>query len=275
MLKALGVLFLVIVLIAYLRGWRHLCVTGHQPPWWRLAVYGLGLTTAAVALLGLDELAEERFSMHMLQHLLLVMVAAPLIALGNPLPFVLWGLPRGARAALARTLRPRAMLRRALSVLTYMPVAGILYASTVWLWHVPFLYDVAIEHEGLHALEHAMFFTTAILFWWPILRPAPRLRARAHPGFQILYLLAATAQNTALGIILTVPERAFYPHYVRLAATLGGSAIDDQAFGGGLMWSMGHMYLLPILVILYEVSCESEREGDDAPARTSGLPTGR
>ncbi len=264
-MTALGVVFLSIALVAYLRGWRHLCATGHRPPRWRLAVYGLGLATAAGALLGLDQLAEERFSMHMIQHLVLVMVAAPLVTLGNPLPFVLWGLPRRARATLARTLRPRAMLRRALSALTFMPVAGVLYVSTVWLWHLPFLYDAAAEHEVLHALEHAMFFTAAILFWWPIVQPAPRLHARVHPGFQILYLVAATAQNTALGMILSLPERAWYPHYVRLAASLGLSAVDDQAFGGGLMWSMGHMYLLPILVILYGVSRESKREGDDAP----------
>jgi cytochrome c oxidase assembly factor CtaG len=80
-----------------------------------------------------------------------------------------------------------------------------------------------------------------------------------HPGLQILYLLAATAQNTALGMILAIPERALYPHYARLAVTLGVNAIDDQAFGGGLMWSMGHMYLVPIFVILYEISRESAR----------------
>ena len=264
MLKVLGALFFASVLIAYVRGWRYLAAAGHRPPRWRALVYALGVTTAAVALIGLDGLADERFSLHMAQHLVLVMVAAPLVTLGNPLPFILWGLPRRARAAFARTLKPRAPVRRVLSALTFMPVAGLLYVGTVWLWHVPFLYDAATEHEALHALEHATFFTTAILFWWPIVQPAPRLHARIHPGLQILYLLAATAQNTALGMILTVPERAFYPHYVRLAAALVVNAIDDQAFGGGLMWSMGHMYLVPIFLILYELARESARE--DAPA---------
>ena len=115
-----------------------------------------------------------------------------------------------------------------------------------------------------------MFFTAAILFWWPIVQPAPRLRPRVHPGFQILYLVIATAQNSALGMLLTVPERAFYPHYAKVAAALGVSAVDDQALGGGLMWSMGHMYLLPILVILYEVSRESERDRGDVPG--AGAP---
>ena len=110
-----------------------------------------------------------------------------------------------------------------------------------------------------------MFFATAILFWWPILQPAPRLHRREHPGFQIAYLVLATAQNTALGFLLSIPERALYPHYARLAPSLGLNAVDDQAFGAGLMWGMGHMYLLPILLILYEVSRESERERGDVP----------
>jgi cytochrome c oxidase assembly factor CtaG len=263
--NALASLVLAVVLVAYLRGWRYLSVTGHRPPRWRLAAYGLGLATAAVALLSLDELADASFSMHMIQHLLLVMVAAPLVTLGNPLPCILWGLPRGARAALASTLKPRAMLRRALSVLTFMPVAGLLYVVTVWVWHVPFLYDAAVEHEGLHAFEHVTFFVVAMLFWWPIVQPAPRLHARLHTGFQILYLVVATALNTALGMILSIPERALYPHYARLAPAVGLSAVDDQALGGGLMWMMGHMYLLPILLILYEIARDSEREPDDAP----------
>jgi putative membrane protein len=262
-LKALASLLIAAVMIAYLRGWRHLGATNHRPPRWRLIVYTLGLTTVAVALLGLDELADERFSMHMVQHLLLVMAAAPLVALGNPLPLVLWGLPRHARRALAATLKPGAVFRRALAALTFMPVAGVVYVSTVWLWHLPLLYDAAAEHEVLHALEHAMFFTTAILFWWPIVQPAPRLHGRAQPGFQILYLVAATAQNTALGMVLSVPERAFYPHYARLAPTLGVNAVDDQVFGGGLMWIMGHMYLLPIFVFLYEISRGSGHERSD------------
>jgi putative membrane protein len=147
-------------------------------------------------------------------------------------------------------------------MLSSLPVAGALYVITVWGWHLPAFYDAAAEHELVHVVEHAMLLGTALLFWWPVIRPAPRLRAPSHPGLLIAYLVAATAQNTALSMALAVPDRAFYPHYVSAAATLGISAVDDQAFGGGLMWSMGHMYLLPILVILYAIARDSER--DDA-----------
>ncbi len=257
LLKTLVWLGLVTAGATYLRGRRRLRASRYAPPRWRLALYVLGLATIAAAVLSpLDDLAARRFSAHMGQHLLLIMVAAPLLVLGNPLPLVLWGLPAGARRAVGKTLRRGAPLRAALSALTFLPVAGVLHATTVWVWHVPFLYDAAAGHEAVHAVEHATFLSTAILFWWPIAEPAPRLRPGPHPGLQILYLLLATAQNTALGMLLSVPERAFYPHYVRLAPGLGISAVDDQMLGGGLMWSGGHMYLFPILMILWRLARE-------------------
>src|SRR5262249_7321261 len=108
----------------------------------------------------------------------------------------------------------------------------------------------------------AAFFTTALLFWWPIVRPAPRLHPSTHPGFEILYLLAATAQNTALGVLLTVPEHSFYPYYEQTAVGLGVNAVDEQMAAGGIMWVSGHMYLLPILLMLYNFARRSA--GDDA-----------
>jgi len=264
-LKIVGALVLVTLGVAYVQGWRRLAAAGHPPPRWRLTLYIVALVTVALALLGLDEAAEARFSSHMIQHLLLVMVAAPLVLLGNPLPLVLWGLPRPLRGRIAAaTLRPATTVRRALVALSSLPMAGVLYVVTVWGWHLPALYDAAAEHEIIHVVEHTMLLGTALLFWWPVIRPAPRLRPPAHPGLLIVYLVAATAQNTALGMALAVPDRAFYPHYARAAATLGISAVDDQAFGGGLMWSMGHMYLLPILVILYAIARDSGRDHDEA-----------
>jgi len=255
-LKSLLALLLAAVALAYGRGWARMHALGHEPARWRAASYAAGLATIALAVLALDSRAEESFAAHMIQHLLLIMVAAPLVLLGNPLPLVLWGAPPGLRRALATTLRPGARLRAALSLLTWAPVAGTVYVVTLWGWHVPLVYDAAVEHEALHAVEHALFFAAATLFWWPIVEPAPRLRPRLHPGFQLFYLLLATA----------LPERAFYPHYVTMAAILGTSAVDDQALGGGLMWTMGHMFLLPILVILYRLSRQSARAPEGAAA---------
>lgn len=256
-LQTLVALAAVVAWAAYVLGWFRLRAGGYTAPRWRLLLYGLGLASLVAALLPpLEHLASERFSAHMGQHLLLTQVAAPLLVLGNPLPLVLWGLPRRVRRPLAATLRRGAPVRTALAALTFLPVAGVLHIAAVWVWHLPALYDAAAEHELVHVLEHAAFLGTAILFWWPIVLPAPRLRPGPHPGLQILYLLLATAQNTALGMLLSVPERAFYPHYVRLAPGLGISAVDDQMLGGGLMWSGGHMYLFPILMILWRLARE-------------------
>ena len=264
-LKTLLALALLAAATAYVRGWRRLRAAGYPPPLWRPASYVLGLAFVAGALLSpLDELATERFSAHMAQHLLLTMMAAPLLLLGNPLPLVLWGVPARARPWLAAPFRRTARLRLTLSAMTFWPAAGLLHVAAIWVWHVPVLYDAAAEHEILHAVEHVIFFGTALLFWWPIIRPAPRLAPRLHPGLQIVYLIAATAQSTALGMLLAVPERAFYPHYERMAASLGISAVDDQMVGGGLMWSGAHMYLLPILLILWGIAREAAHERDDA-----------
>src|SRR4029453_16850149 len=267
-LKTLLSLGLAALATAYARGWRRLPAAGSPPPIWRPPFYALGLLTVAAALLSpLDDLAVSRFSAHMAQHLLLTMMAAPLLLLGNPLPLVLWGVPPSLRRRLAVPFRRGAPPRLALSGAAVLAAgAGLLPVVSVWVWHLPMLYDAAAEHELVHAIEHVIFFATALLFWWPIVRPAPRLGPRLHPGLQIAYLLAATAQSTALGMLLAVPERAFYPHYARIAATLGISAVDDQMLGGGLMWSGAHMYLFPILVILYGVSRDSARERDDAAA---------
>jgi len=155
--KTLVSLGLLAVGAAYAGGWRRLRAAGYAAPRWRFALYVLGLATIGAALLSpLDALAAERFSAHMGQHLLLTMVAAPLLVLGNPLPLVLWGVPAGARRALGTTLRRGAPLRTGLSALTLLPVAGILHVTTVWVWHLPFMYDAAAEHELVHAVEHRL-----------------------------------------------------------------------------------------------------------------------
>jgi cytochrome c oxidase assembly factor CtaG len=263
MLKVASAFLLVGAGALYGRGWWRLRRTGHPPAQWRLALYGLGLAAIAAAVVSpIDDLAEELFPLHMVQHLLLTMLAAPLVLLGNPLPVVLWGVPRQFRRWLASPLITGARFRIALAALTFLPVAWLVYVLDLWAWHVPLFYQLALEHEAVHVGEHLAFFITALLFWWPIVRPAPRLRPREPLGFELLYLLAATAQNTALGVLLTLPERSFYPHYDESARRLAVNAVEEQAAAGGLMWISGHMYLLPILLMLYEFA--RKNANDDA-----------
>jgi putative membrane protein len=247
----------------YAAGWRRLRHAGYVVRAWRIAMYVAGLAVLAGALLSpIDDLAQERFSAHMIQHLVLTMAAAPLLLLGNPFPVTLWGLPPRARRAIGGLLTREARARRALAMLTSLPVAWLVYVVDLWAWHIPVLYDAALDHEVLHAAEHLAFFLTSILFWWPIVEPAPRVRRPAHPGLQIAYLVAATVQNTMLGMLLTFPERVWYAHY----AKLGAGALDDQMLAGGLMWGNGHMYLIPILVVLWRFSQRSAGHDVERPA---------
>jgi cytochrome c oxidase assembly factor CtaG len=244
---------------AYVRGWRRLRagVHGGLAAGWRLAAYLTGLAALAVALLSpLEHLAERLFTAHMVQHQLLLMVAPPCLLLANPFPFVVWGVRPGLRRALQRHLVDGRLPRRVLRALTRLPVAGVLYAGSLWAWHWPPAYEAALRHHAIHDLEHLTFFAAAVLFWWPVINPAPRARGArdgVYYGLRIAYLILATAQNTLLGAVLGLSERLLYPSYAAFAGELWGwSAVDDQAFGGGIMWSGGHMYLIAILALLWQ-----------------------
>jgi putative membrane protein len=258
----------------YVVGWRRLrtrqSATLASP--WSLTAYLAGLVSLAVALVSpLDLLADLLFTAHMVQHQLLFMLAPPLLLLGNPYPFVLWGLPRGVRRRLGSTLTVTGGLRAAWRALTWMPVAGTLYMVVLFAWHHPVLYEAALEHRSLHDLEHLSFFATAVLFWWPVVNPTPRLRrltSGLQYGYRIGYLVLATGLNTALGAVLGMTQRVLYPAYAAAPRLLEDwGVLDDQAFGGGVMWSGSHMYLLAILILVARfLRAEERRAGAVAAA---------
>ena len=241
---------------AYGVGWWRLRQGGHRRPasLLRLAAYLGGLASLALALFSpLDHLAAVLLSAHMIQHQLLIMVAAPLLLLGNPLPFVMWGVPAGVRRVLGDSLARRGRLRRALRVVTSLPVAGLAYTVTLWAWHLPAAYEAALAHETVHDLEHLTFFAAATLFWWPVIAPAPRFAAprdALYYGLRIGYLILATAQNTLLGALIGLTERVLYPSYAAAPRLFDLSPLEDQSLAGGVMWSGGHMYLVALLVLV-------------------------
>jgi putative membrane protein len=255
----------------YLRGWTRLRRTRRTgaAPGWRLAAYLIGLGCVFLALCSpLELLAELSFTAHMVQHQLLMMGAPPLLLLAAPFPVVLWALPPPLRRRIGALVARPGPARRVLSWLTRMPVAGVLYTVTLWGWHHPVAYEAALRYPVLHDIEHLTFFGTAVLFWWPIVNPAPRFRRLSSGlmyGARIGYLILATAQNTMLGAVLGMSERVFYPSYAAAPRLLGDwGPLDDQAFGGGVMWSGSHMFLLAVLVLLHRAM---DSEGRKAGAR--------
>src|SRR5207245_9765414 len=117
-------------------------------------------------------------------------MAAPLLLLGNPLALVLWGVPPGLRRRLAMPLRRDAVSRSALSALTFWPAAGFLHVASVWVWHLPVLYDAAAEHELVHDVEHVIFFLTTLRFCVTLFRPAHRTGPPLHHSCHMSYVCA-------------------------------------------------------------------------------------
>jgi len=195
----------------------------------------------------------------MVQHEILIMVAPPLLLLADPLPVLLWGLPRNFRLSVRHLLARGALVRQLLYVATWMPIAWGIHVVNLWGWHIPVLYEATLRNDILHDLEHMAFFGTSLLFWWPIINPAPRLHGHIAFGFRILYILAATFQTVALGFVIAVTNRVLYPSYAAIPRLWGLSALDDQAFGGAIMSEAGMMFLIPLLVLVNRWLNKEER----------------
>jgi cytochrome c oxidase assembly factor CtaG len=257
---------------AYVTGWVRLRrrVPRVARPW-RLGLYLVGLATIGLALVSpVHALAAVLFLMHMVQHELLIMVAPPLLLLADPMAVILWGLPRRGRRLVGRLLARGGAVRRMLWALTWMPVAWGVYVVHLWAWHLPVAYQAVLRYGPLHDLQHLGFFATAVLFWWPIAAPAPRLHGFIPYGWRILYVLAATAQNTILGAAIALPGRLLYPYYASTPRLWGVSPLEDQAYGGGIMWEGGAMFLIALLVLVARYLEREERLTRQREAASEG-----
>lgn len=241
--------FLAIALV-YFRGWRRLTkLLPRQFPASRLLLFWLGLALLFIALESpLDAFSSLLLQAHMVQHLLLMMVVPPLLLLGQPMLPILRGLPRPfVKEGLGPFLRWPALLRFSGALVTPW-IAWLAYNLTAVLWHVPALYELALRSPAWHNFEHASFFWTAMLFWWPIVQPWPS-RSRWTRWGLIPYLLAADLVNTAIAGSFVFAGKILYPSYA--AATLGNlSPLSDQIAAGAIMWVPGSIfYLVPAAVI--------------------------
>lgn len=231
---------LVAAAVAYQMGWQATAAsrpTRATPPW-RRRLFLTGLAVLAVALLPpLATYAHDRLSGHMVQHLLLTLVAAPLLVAGRPLLVATAALSDDRRRRLLRLGRAPA-----LALLAHPLVAWLVFAAVGWIVHFSPLFDLALENPVAHAAEHALFLGSALLFWRPVLGTAVHGRL-SHP-LRLLYLAVAMPQNTFLALAISSSTRPLYDHYVDVARASGFSALDDQRLAGGIMWVGGDLTLL-------------------------------
>ena len=206
----------------------------------RAFAFYAGLAVLAGALLSpLDALASTLFSGHMVQHLVLMLVAAPLLVHARPTAALVAGLPTGWRQA-ARRVRSepwRAAARTALNPVVVWTVGAV----ALWAWHVPVLYEAALAHDAVHALEHASFLGAALLFWTVVLGSGTRRsghagRPRVSRPAALLLVLASSVQSSVLGLVLLLGSTALYPVHAAGARAWEVSLLGDQHVAGGLMW---------------------------------------
>lgn len=226
------------------------------------AFYGAILTLLIALCSPIDALADTLFSAHMLQHMLLIVVAAPLTVLGAPLLPLMWSLPRAVRVRTGRTWNRIGMRRGGAALVSPLPAWG-LHTVALWAWHIPAAYAAALSSAPIHALEHISFYATATLVWWTALRP---LRGHLGAGGSLAVLAGTLAQSSALGAILTFSGTPWYLSQSAGAAAWNLSALQDQQLAGLIMWiPAGLFYVVAILAVMRRIL--------DAPARSAAVAT--
>ena len=230
-------------------------LTGKQTlPARDIVAFALGWLTVAIALLSpLHQLSEELFSAHMVQHELLMAIAAPLLVIGKPALVMVSALPRRARlrvGAVVRTKRVRAAWR----FMTRPFDAWLLHGVAIWIWHLPVLFAAATRSDSVHALQHASFLGSALLFWWAMLHP----RRRALRGMAVVYLFTTVVHTGVLGALMTFSRSPWYPGYASGAGSWGLTPLGDQQLAGLIMWiPASGVYLVAALAIIRRWSMDS------------------
>jgi putative membrane protein len=208
----------------------------------------LGLLAIVVALVSpLDALGESLFSAHMIEHELLMMVAAPLLVLGRPLAVWVCAIPESWRREIGGFFH-RPAWRGPWLAFTGVWCAWVLHALALWLWHVPAFFEAALENDAVHAFQHICFLGTALVFWWSVLGGATR-RAR---GIALLSIFTTMVHTGILGALLTLSNTVWYWSYAVGSPTWGLTGLEDQQLGGIIMWvPAGLIYVVCGLLLSY------------------------
>ena len=224
---------------------------------WRHASFFVGFLTLFLALDSpVHELGEQLFSAHMLQHEVLILVSAPLIAAAHPGATCLWAFAQAHRSSLGRRMHlverwtPAQFLIRPL-------VAWLLEAAALWLWHIPRLYQATLTSDWVHAAQHLSFFLTAVLFWSALFGVG---RAAMSYGTATLYVFGTAVHCSALGALLTFSQVLWYPAYAATTGRWGLTPLEDQQLGGVIMWvPSGIVFLVIGLALVARWLAESDR----------------
>ena len=212
---------------------------GRSPTTAQRAMFFLGLATIFLSLNGwLHDLSDSfLFSAHMVQHLVLTLVAPPLLIMGTP----------------GWMLRPALQWRGVGPVarfITKAPTAFVLFNAVIIAWHLPAMYEFAMEHHAIHIVQHLCFMVAATLMWWPILSPMPELPRLSYP-LQMLYLFLMTIPMSIVAVCIAYADHALYPFYAAAPRLWGITPMQDQLIGALIMWIPGGLFFFAVISVIF------------------------
>ena len=207
--------------------------------WWALA---------AALVSPIHPLGEVLFSAHMVQHEILMVIAAPLLVLSRPLVALLWGMPMNWRRGVGKWAKKNCV-RKPWTFLTDPFTAWWVHAIAIWAWHAPVLFQLTLTSELAHTAQHLSFFLSALLFWWALFCA----HGRQSHGAAVLYVFTTAVHTSVLGALLTFAPHIWYPGYANTTQAWGFSPLEDQQLGGLIMWVPASLIYLAAGLALFAV----------------------
>jgi cytochrome c oxidase assembly factor CtaG len=215
-------------------------------PRWRIAAWLAGVAAILIALASaIDVYAADLLTVHMVQHLVLTMVAPPLLALGAPVTLLLRDVSPRTRHRLILPVLHSRVVRLVASPIVAWP----LFAVVMFLTHFSPLYNAALEDPSIHVAEHLVYLATGLIFWWPLVAADP-IPGRMGYGTRLAYVGLQMPISAAVGLAIYFSPTVIYPHYATLVRTWGPSALVDQQVGGVVMWGVGDLLMLAVVPVI-------------------------
>jgi putative membrane protein len=265
-------LILILEAVLYLRGWIHLRLSRvNIIPAWRVGSFLLGMFLIWLALGSpLAAFDEKLLTVHMVQHLLLMTIAPPLILVGAPIMPLLHGLPRQFVHGIIGLLFRWPPMQQFGRVITQPAFCWIAAAAALVGWHIPGAFTLGLQSEAWHIVEHACFLGTGFLFWWPVVQPWPSVPVWPRWSM-LLYLFLATIPCDILSGFLVFCDRVVYPVYLVGPRQFDVSALEDQQRAAALMWTcVTIIYLIPAMILTTRLlgARSSQEVGQEDPPGT-------
>jgi putative membrane protein len=225
---------------------------------WQMISFWTGWASLVLALDSpMHKMGEVLFSAHMTQHEVLMVLSAPLLVMGKPLVAMLFALPESWRVRLG-VMSKAPGFKASWGWLTAPLVVWLIHGVTIWVWHVPSLYEATLDNEAIHALQHVCFLGTALLFWWTLVHGR---YGRLGYGVAFLYVFTTALHTSILGALMTFANRVWYPIYAGRTESWNLSPLEDQQLGGLIMWiPSGTVFVIVGLAMFAAWIGESERK---------------